>query len=484
MATSNIDSSIPLHVHAPEIFGRLNQILSAKKQQQEVAQGGMDLKERQNVQKIMASGQDDQGKSILGDDGDPDPAKLTAAISRVAPTTGQGYIQQIQTTHQNKLALQSAAGKLAGENRDALSGIVRAQINNPDAKAADIAGALDAYGHENPSAVPAIHYAQKLLGHLDQVQPEQKAQFLNRLAVELQPAGTTTAQQQPNIAAINTGPSIALTQTNPQAPGGMQVGATLKTDTAPQLGTNAAGQTVKVEGGGAGMSVVGGANPSAPQVTNLQQGAKDDQALYTTIKTAADRAPQTKNLLSNITDLAGQVSTGKYTGNIADIEAAIGQRIPGFKSTLDNATKRQLLGKYVAQLLLQANVANGATTDAAQAQVDKAIPDPDHMTPEAIQQASRLIQVQQNISQARGAIAERFKADHGGNTTGLQAVDSQFMQHVDPRAFDFMGLSKEARAKFMAENFKTPDERKAFADNLDIINHYGGFDYLKRGSEK
>lgn len=477
-ATSNIDPEIPLRVHAPEIFGRLSQILGAKRQQQEVAQGAIDLQERQNVQKIMASGKDDQGQSILGDDGDPDPQKLTAAISRVAPTTGQQYIQAIQTTHANKLALQSSAGKLANENRDALSGIIRSQINNPDAKAADLASALDAYGHENPAAVPAIHYAQKLLGPFDGLDPQKKAAYLNRMAVELQPADRTAQVQNAPLTPISTGSNIELTQLQPGAVGGIQVGGTLKTDIAPQLGTNAAGQTVKIEGGGESMSVVGGANPTTAQSTNLTKGATDDQTFYTQRKAEADRAPQTKNLLSNIETLASQTKTGPYSRQVADAESFLSQRIPGFKSTGDDATKRQLLGKYVSQLLLQSYQANGAGTDAAQAQVNQAIPDPEHMTPDAIKQASRLIMAQQMIAQSRGAIAEKYKKEHGGSTAGLMAVDSQFMQHVDPRAFEYLMLPKAERSKFM-QQFKTDAERAAFADGLSIIDHYGGFDYLK-----
>lgn len=479
MATSNIDSDIPLRVHAPKVFERLSQVLGVKRQQQEVAQGAIDLQERQNVQKIMASGKDDQGNSILGDDGDPDPQKLTAAISRVAPTTGQGYIQQIQSTHANKISLKRAAAQLANENRDAISGVVRAFIGKTDATSGDLSAALEAYADQNPAAVAAVHYAQKFAPLLDTIQdPKQKDAALSHLAMEFQPAATTSGQQQPSVSGINTGPEIALTQTNPQAPGGVQVAGTLATDTAPALTTNAAGQTVKVAPRGTSIDVVGGANPTTAQATNLTKGATDDQEFYAQRKAEADRAPQTKNLLNNIETLASQTKTGPYSKQVADAESFVSQRIPGFKSAGDDATKRQLLGKYVSQLLLQSYQANGAGTDAAQAQVNQAIPDPDHMTPEAIKQATRLIQAQQMIAQSRGAIAEKYKREHAGSTAGLMAVDSQFMQHVDPRAYEYLMLPKADRAKFM-QQFKTPDERAAFADGLSIIDHYGGFDYLK-----
>ena len=487
MATSNIDSTIPLQVHAPEIFGRLNQILGAQRQSQEVAQGAIDLQERKNVQKIMTSGQDDQGNSILGDDGDPDPSKLTAAISRVAPTTGQAYIQQIQQTHSNKIALQRSAGQLANENRDALSGIIRSQINNPNAKASDLSEALEAYGQQNPSAVPAIHYAQKLLGPFDQLDPQKKAQYLNRLAVELQPAGTTSAQQQPSVQGINTGAQTVLTQTNPQAAGGIQTVGGLNNQVGPseqenivtdQLGNqyvvrkdqsgNIVGSRPVPRGTGGGPASFGvGERLAYENQTN--ENFKNVSAN----RTAASMAPQQLDQIDKALAISSQVSSGgDFTAKRANIEATIASLIPGFSSAKDDATKLQLLDKFSERIAADSARVLGAnaSTDAARDSIHRQNANIGY-TPDAIRSVLEYAKAQTLAMQAKGNAQEAWLEQAGNGITSQHKFETAWRQAYDPVIFQLEAAAatpevvrKIIKGLSPAEAAELAKKRKALID--------------------
>ncbi len=465
-ATSNIDSTIPLRAQVPEIWGRLNQVQTYKRQQQEVAQGAIDLKERQNVQSMLSSGKDDQGNSILGDDGDPDPQKLIPAITRVAPTTGQQYIQAVQTTHSNKLQLQSAATKLTNEQRDAVSGIVRSQINNPDASSGDVSDALESYAQQNPASVGAVHYAQKLLGHLDGIKdPKQKAQFLNRLAMELQPAGTTAQQQQPSVGTVSTGDKIQPLQTNPQAPGGVQpVGAAMPVGTAPQIGTNAAGQATKIAANGGGVSVIpttgAGANPSNVDVAALRAQTEQNFANISNNRTAASMAPQQLDQINKALDINKTATTGgTMAASRSNLEAALTSLIPGFKSAEDDATKLQLLDKFSERIAADSARVLGADakTDAARDSIHRQNANIGY-TKEAIDSVLKYAKSQTLAMQAKGDAQEAWIKQSGNGIMNQHDFETAWRQSYDPVLFQLEAADPAEQQKIL-KGLSTPEKK-------------------------
>lgn len=341
----------------------------------------------------------------------------------------------------------------------------------------------------------------QIYGTVTQAAPHGKlAQALSNMQLQAEDAGTQAAHQAPNF--VNTGAEAV--NVNPQAAGGnLTTTPAVKMSIPPGMSTftDQAGNTWAVNpqtpghailvghGGGMGTQQPASAassTPGAPPIMavggtqNATQSAVNDEQTYSQIRNAANKAPITKNILSSIETLAGESKTGVGSKDLANAESVISQYVPGFKAAGDAATNRQLLGKYVEQLALQTAEGAGASTDQARATVASAIPDPDHMTPEAMQKAARFIQSQTQIAQARGAVAEKYRAEHGGSSQGLRAVDSAFMQNVDPRAFDFMSLPKDQRAQYLQQNFPDPAARAKFANELSVIDHYGGFNYAKQ----
>src|SRR5579872_2331644 len=109
----------------------LSGILGLKQQQAETQKAQQAMQERLGIQKMMQTGLDDQGNSIRNDNGEPDPARILPALGRIAPLTGQEYAQSVLETHANKVALQAASTSLDEKQRNMISGLAEAAINDP-----------------------------------------------------------------------------------------------------------------------------------------------------------------------------------------------------------------------------------------------------------------------------------------------------------------------------------------------------------------
>jgi hypothetical protein len=497
-ATSNIDSSIPLQAHVPDVFGRLNQVLSAKRQSQAAQQGKIDLDERKAVAEVISSGKGPDGQSILDDNGDPDPDKLGPVIARVAPTTGQAIMQQVQATHQNKIALQQSAGQLANEQRDAVSGIVRSAINDPNAKAEDLSNALEGYAAQNPAAVGAVHYAQKLLAHVDGIaDPKQKAAFLNRLAVELQPAGTTSAQQQPSVQGVNTGAQTVFTQTNPQAPGGVQSVGGLNAELRPgeqetektdQLGNKYIeirdqknGRVIGTKDVPRGTSGAGG--PSGPGPSTFGPGQLDalkaqSQKNFENVssnRTAASLAPQQLDQIDKALAISATVTSGgSFTAKRADFEAAISSIVPGFGSAKDDATKLQLLDKFSERIAADSARVLGAnaSTDAARDSIHRQNANIGY-TPEAIRSVLEYAKSQTIAMQGKGNAQEKWLKQPGHDITSQHDFETAWRQAYDPMIFQMEAAAETPNVVRKLISGMTPAEAKELIRKRDVLRQMG-----------
>lgn len=474
-------------------------------------------KETQGIAQLL---QNPIGNGILKQDGTPAPDAMSK-IMAVAPTTGAIRADEIFRGAQSKVAFDTSLNSLTEEQRGSLAADMSAAAAS-GASASETRDLLANHAQQNPALIKGALIMSSMLPkdptmtgnpQTDQAARAQYAKqltgiqtLLGRAAMGPANAGSLNTV---NTSAVSTGAKTNLIQTTP---GGAVNNAGSLTNTIPpgmSTFTDQAGNTWAVNpqnpghavlvghggsiGGASGGAKQAGATPSSPSTTpgappvmavggaqNATQSAMNDEQTYSHIRDSANQAPVTKNILSSIEALAGESKTGAGSKDLATAETVVSQYFPGFKAAGDAATNRQLLGKYVQQLALRTVEANGAGTDAAKATVASAIPDPDHMTPEAIQKAARFIQSQTQISQARGAVAEKYRSEHGGSSQGLRAVDSAFMQNVDPRAFDFMSLPQSERGPYLQKNFPDAASREKFASQLSVIDHYGGFNYAKQ----
>lgn len=493
----------------------LSGILGLKQQQQALAGQAAQVQQEQQTASqragIAAFMQNFDPTKHVGADGtlDLDNVLTDPKLRQAAGDKFPELIQQMVGIKSAQLQAKQQLVNLNDSTRTQFQSLIGGLRTDPDvvndtpAGRAKVNQAMGQFAATGPDAARIAAIYGPVTEHTP---PGKLAQAVSTIQLQAMDAATQAGKQAPQY--LNTGDKFQ--NVNPQAAGGNLGGsAPIAAGIAP--GTNTftdqanntwaynpqnPGHAILVgHGGGTGPSTgkqppgappAPSSVPTAPPVLklgesqNAVQSGLDDQSVYGQIRAAANKAPVTKNILASIQTLADESKTGPGSRDLAAAETVISQVLPGFKAAGDAATNRQLLGKYVEQLALQTAEANGASTDSARATVAAAIPDPEHMTPEAIKKAARFIQSQTQIAQARGAVAEKYKNEHGGSTQGLQAVDSQFMQNLDPRAFDYIHLPKAQRAQWMQDTFKGDTAaQKAFADKLSVIDHYGGFNYAK-----
>lgn len=261
----------------------------------------------------------------------------------------------------------------------------------------------------------------------------------------------------------------ASSQASAQAPGYLDTGTSFR-------------QTQPLAAGGSAYDVGGGQSipkDIAGVQTATAQAQTDNQVANSAIQ-GANNAPLNKNILQNMKNLTFATPTGPGQKQISEAEAFLGQHVPGLSGATDDATKYQVLNKYAHQLAIQYAGQNYGT-DAGRDLVQHSLPDPENMTPEALRQSIGFIDGQIQLSQARGALANQYKRAHNGSTSGYQQIDSEFMQNVDPRMFNYIGLKdKASQQQWIKQTFGNDKAGIAdFARKMQTIQSLGGFDYLQ-----
>jgi len=468
----------------------LSSLLGIKQQQANLQQTQQTTSQRYGIAQWMKNF--DPSKHVSADGtldlnavlGDP---SLRQVAGDQYPELVQQFTQLKQGQLQNKLALiqvNDAARKGFQETISALRTDPDIVKDTPEGRQ-KLETAINQYASQGPDAarIAGIYGPQaenvpsgKLAQYLSnvQLQAEDAATQASKQAPKYQQAGATQVQTETQAAGAgeNGGPSLTASPDikNTVAPTTKQS----ITDTYgrvftfnPQTGNY---EPAKVSGG------IGAAAPG--ETTAVTEGAKSDNDLFNTVTNAAKQAPQNKNILANLSKLADSgVFTGTGSQDVASLEGALGQIIPGFKGAGDAAADRQMMGKFTQQLAMSMTAQNYGT-DQARDMVEHAIPNADNMTPQAIKKAAAYIQGQQQIAQARGAVADAYAQAHGGSTIGLRHVDTEFMSKIDPRMFDYVSVAgdKDKRAEFLKQ-FKTPQEKQDFLSKVAYINHLGGFSY-------
>ncbi|HUD10942.1 MAG TPA: hypothetical protein VMS08_00905 [Candidatus Saccharimonadia bacterium] len=372
---------------------------------------------------------------------------------------------------------------------------------------------------------PDAQRVAQIYGPVTQHAPQGKlSDGIQAIQMQGQDVGGQQAQQNPIPGARSTGMQIIPTVT--QKSEGIERAANAPpiatmvpspSERLPKLGPNAAGQTVAfnpldpnqagVAGMGSGAPTYAGpmrpgvklppqavpaaassgppglgVNPTSTQVaqqtTSATAGASNDETAYSQIQQAGSKSKQISSMADDVANLAKSVQTGALSAGAASKWATTLQSLGISNVGADTwEAKRQLLGKMAAQLRIQANVANGANTDAARADVEAAYPNPDTMSPGAVQEAAHYVKGLAQVNQARLNNADKFRAANNGSSLGVRAVDNQFTQNADPRAFVYNSLQPGVeRQNFLKSHFSNPQELQQFLASKAILKHQGALD--------
>ena len=419
----------------------LSGVLGIQQQQQQlqIAQGEAQksqqlMHERQSIQQMMHSGKDDQGQSIIGEDGSPDPAKILPALGRMAPLSGQQFAQGILKTHTDKLGLQEASRALDINHRNALQGMVQSVAAGMDPQEA--VSTMRDYVKQHPEAAPTEKYMEGFVQHIGNAKdPDQRAHLAQSLASMMQPG--QAVETRPQNASVQTAKGSLQGAVAPAVAGGA-----FSPSTFTQRGIGPTEQPGYLAQAAAAGSYGGGTATSDVQRAN-EVGA-DLKGASNTIR-----------LSKQVDELAKAINSG---GAAKDVSKAL--QYLGFGSLAEARTQLQ---KDLGQL--RGVVASRAGSDARASEVLEGYPT--DTTPEnTIHYAMDYIRGSARQTIARGDLLQQYKKKDPQALSGFQAADNALVSHTDPLMHEFMALGPEERAGFYRRNFKSAQEAQAFKDSV------------------
>jgi hypothetical protein len=404
-------------------------------------------------------------------DGSFDNQKFADDVSQVAPTYGQQIAKdatmragEIYKNQQTFFNLNQSQRQMIGD----AFGSLAADASVDHTKFIDTIANLSDQFKDNPQV-------NRMLTSMATAIPNDNGpglrQALRNAAVMTN--APSAAQSNPNVGAIGLGGSVALTQTNPQAIGGLQQQGSV-TDwsltedpiTHNKYMINAQTGESRPLGGAAGNTANAPPQRPAGQGESQKDVATTDAARYSQISQEGTNAQTGAQLADRVAALADQVRTGKLSKEWADNLTIFQQDNPG-------ATARQMLTKYAAQLKTMAS--QGASTDASRSQVDAGMPSPETMDPKATKQAAQYVGGIFRMRGARQQYADQYLKNNG-SPLGMQGADDAFMRAADPSVFVYKSLpAGAARQQYLRDsNITTPEKLQDLKTRLNQVNHYSG----------
>ncbi|SRR6266436_472579 len=444
----------------------IQQQQQAEAQRQQQAMGT-----RQAATKMAQTGQDAEGNSIRGDDGEIDPVKFSASLNRIDPVNAAPITQNIIKTLNDKFTLQSSALKLDAAQRQMLQGPLQAL--NLDPSDDNITNARNVVGQlasAHPEMVKTANAANSLLDHLGNIKdPAARSKAANSFSSLFQ-AGAPV-ETQPSAAQGDIGPALLLGARQPPAAGGGFTSATsLTKGVAPGIVMDLQGQPHYI-GGAAGTGTGMGAGGPSPWPTPAAVQAQTKTAAdmsdhFTGLNASAQSLPLVTGLTKTIEGLAPSAFTGPG-GDKRQYMAGLA-RVFGVNLTGDAQTDTNLMNKAMAQL----NISTPAGTDAARALIEAGQPN-SHMDAAAIREAAGTVagQVRMNAAERNFLQTTRLSNRGAGDPQAYQEGRQAFEANADPRIWQYEELVRsnpKAATSFISRQ----------PDKADLIRKTGALEQM------
>ncbi len=478
-----IDASIPLQGKKPDAFGKLSELINMQRASIAVQADKTALASAQQSQKQRAALADFDWSKLSCDDGTIDLNKIMGSGLREAAGDQfpQMLSQAVQIRQQQLGAKQSLLG-LTNEQRGVFGQMVGALRSDPDIVKGTPEGQqklqqalgqyVTMYGPDVENVVKA--YAGPIMNA-----PGGKiAQVLQNIQLQTTSASDQASRQAPQY--TNTGGSLQ--QTNPyaqqgQAPGNIPL--TLAPGQQESVATDQLGNPISVvrdpRGNIRGATPLPGVQPfAAGERQSLEQQAEANTQAVVNNRLAAQLAPQQLDQIDKALKISSDVSTGG--GDIARTrakwESAIASVLPGFDTAVDDATKLQMLDKYLERIAADSARVLGANaaTDAARESIARQNASTGY-TRDAVQSVLEYAKAQTKAMSAKGDAQERWLKKEGNKITNQHEFETQWRQAYDPLLFQMEVLPEDkAKKKLAAES---PERRAELRKKLQQLRELG-----------
>jgi hypothetical protein len=309
---ADVNSQVALGINAPDPnqgLNTLSKIMTLGQQglgiqgqrsqnQSLAAKATIDTQTAKENQALAGLMSDPVGSGIVDADGNPtkDAQKI---VMQAAPTTGSGHYSNFVTAAKGKIEYNKSVNNLRSDERAEIGNTLAGAAADPNASPETIRAQLDGLV-ESKKGTPVYDDYQKIadtasrvVDHTTKAQLAQgkiipagqeayRQSALNMARPLLGAAGTVGSGgiATPQAAQVDNGAQIQPGTTAPALAGGAFApsGAPIQKVTPPTISTNAAGQTVRVAPGGAGMSVVPSAAPPGAPPGQPPQNANPNAA--------------------------------------------------------------------------------------------------------------------------------------------------------------------------------------------------------------
>lgn len=478
-----IDASIPLQVKKPDTFGRLSELQNLQRQSLATQADKVALESASQSQKQRRELATFDWSKLSGDDGTIDLNKImNSGLREAAGDQFPQAMQQAIQLRQSQLGAKQALVALTDAQRKSFAEMVGALRSDPDVINGSPEGKqklnqalgqyVTMYGPDVENVVKA--YAAPLMN----APPGKAGQVLQNIQLQATTASDQASRQAPQYQ--STGGELRnvnpYAQTN-QAPGNIPL--TIAPGQQSQVGQDQIGNPMEVRRDPRGNIV--GATPLAGMPNfgpgerqSLEQQAESNFRNVESNRIAASLAPQQLDQIDKALKIGESVSTGggEWARSRAKVESAIASIIPGIDTVSDDATKLQLLDKYLERIAADSARVLGAnaSTDAARESIARQNASTGY-TKDAVQNVLEYARAQTRAMSSKGDAQERWLKQEGNKITGQHEFETKWRQAYDPLLFQLESMPAD-RAKKKLDG-ETPARRAELREKLKLMRELG-----------
>lgn len=467
-----IDASIPLQIKKPDTFGRLSELMQMQRQAIATKADKVALESATQSQTQRRELAAFDWSKLSGDDGTIDLNKImTSGLREAAGDQFPQAMQQAAQIKQQQLAAKQTLVGLTDAQRKSFAEMTGALRSDPDVVGGTPEGKqkleqmlgqyITMYGPDVENVVKA--YAAPLM----KAPPGKMGQVLQNIQLQATSASDQASRQAPQYQSTGS----ELRNVNPyaqtaQAPSSIPL--TIAPGQQSQVGQDPLGNPMDVRRDARGNII--GATPLAGMPTfgpgerqSLEQQAESNFRNVEANRIAASLAPQQLDQIDKALKISEGVSTGgggDFARKRASFESAISAFLPGFDTAVDDATKLQMLDKYLERIAADSARVLGAnaSTDAARESIARQNASTGY-TRDAVQNVLEYAKAQTMAMAAKGDAQERWLKEEGNKITSQHEFETKWRQAYDPLLFQLeslpeakqrekvKGLSAERRAE-------------------------------------
>lgn len=446
-----VDASIPLQGKRPDTMGKLSELLNMQRAAIAVQADKTALAGSQQSQQQRAQLAKFDWAKLSGDDGTIDLNKIMdSGLREAAGDQFPQVLSQAVQIRQQQLAAKQTLLSLTNDQRAAFGQMMGALRSDPDVAKDTPEGrqkVVQSFAQFAQMAGPDAESVMRAYAGPIQNAPPGK---LGQVVQNIQLQGTSAAQQAQLQMPQFTSTGGSLAQTNPLAQQGQapqSIPLTIAPGQQSQMVQDPIGNPMEQRrdprGNIIGVTPLAGMPTFSPgERQSLEQQAESNFRNVEANRIAASLAPQQLDQIDKALKISSDVSTGggDLARSRAKWESAIASVLPGFDTAVDDATKLQMLDKYLERIAADSARVLGANagTDAARESIARQNASTGY-TRDAVKSVLEYAKAQTLAMSAKGDAQEAWLKKEG-KITNQHEFETRWRQNYDPLIFQLQAL--------------------------------------------